>query len=1469
MDGSTFQPEDDDALSRRNSMGAHSVDIGMFDPEGVRHLRKTLFRRNLLLRSHNRRQSFSAAAEPTLSSAGRFDLEKALRRAISMLDESDIKTRELGVAFRNLRVVGLGATALHQPTVGSVLNPWNFLKSLLRLRHPPLRDILSDFEGVVRSGEMLLVLGRPGAGCSTFLRVLANQREEYHGVYGDVFYDSFSPADIHRHYRGDVQYSPETDDHFPSLTVEQTLKFAARTRAPQQRIGGMSRDRYIEIITDILLTMFGLRLAKKTRVGDASIRGVSGGEKKRVSICETLATRSRLTCWDKYVHPFLASTALEFIQALRLATDIMHSSTVISAYQAGESLYRLCDKVCLLYEGRMAYFGPADHAREYFIDMGYEPAHRQTTADFLVAITDPNGRNVRPGYEQRVPRTASEFAAYFSQSELGQLNRADIESYCDEFVGKPQRVSEYKASALAEHSKSLGSRSSFITSIPMQVRALVVRRTQIVKGAAGTQVIRTISFVLQAIIVGTIFLKMPKTTAAYFSRDSVLFFAILFTCLSSAAEIPALFAQRPIVLRHSKAAMYHPFVDSLALSLVDLPITFFTIVLFCVVLYFLAGLQRTAGQFFIFLLVIFLVTITMKGWFRALAASFSVAPPALTAAGFSVLVLTLYTGFTIPQPAMIGALRWLTYLNPVRYGFEAMVVNEFHNLYGSCSTLIPQGDGYENVTLANQVCTTLGSLPGQAEVSGSRYVQMSYGYVHSHLWRNVGITIVFFIGFLVILLILTEINTGAKGNTDVLLYKRGSHPEALKQAKAAARGEDIEKQPASEPSIQGSVEDENKAEIQNATRAAPPPSETFSFQDLCYTVHTSDGDRLLLDSVSGYVPPGKLTALMGETGAGKTTLLNVLAERTIGGVVTGDRFMNGHVLPADFKARTGYCQQTDTHLETASVREALMFSAILRQPQSTPYAEKCAYVEKCLEMCGLMPYADAIVGSLGVEHRKRTTIGVELVAKPSLIFLDEPTSGLDSQSAWAIMTFLRDLADSGQAIVCTIHQPSAELFQVFDRLLLLCKGGETVYFGDVGKRATTLLDYFERNGGRPCGEAENPAEYILDVIGAGATATADRDWFAIWKNSKEIQKLQEELEQLHAEGRKGPPIGLTVGTTFPTSWFHQFAMVFQRCMQSQWRNPMYIMAKLALNVIGGLFIGFTFFKSKNTVQGTQDKLFSIFMSTVLSVSLTHQVQVIFIEMRDIYEIREQHSNMYSWSALVTAQMLVEIPFNFLGSLIFFLCWYWTVALPGERAGFTYLLFGVVYPFYYVTIGETVAAMSPTAEIAGIVFSFLFTFVLAFNGVLQPYRVMGWWRWMYHVTPFTYLIEALLTQALGKKPIVCSAAELVTVDPPTGLTCTEYLGRFIAAKGGYVTNGNATSSCRYCAYATADAFLEQSFNMYYKYHWRDFGLFFVYIIFNIVATYACTYVFRIRGQAIIGWLKKHLPLNRIRTLRRKD
>jgi ATP-binding cassette subfamily G (WHITE) protein 2 (SNQ2) len=146
-----------------------------------------------------------------------------------------------------------------------------------------------------------VVLGRPGSGCSTFLKTIANQRSEYHAVEGEVCYDSFTPEDIAKQYRGDVIYCPEDDVHFPTLTVEETLSFAIKMRTPHLRFTNQSREQFNRDVVEILVRIFGLRHARHTVVGNEAIRGISGGEKKRVSIAEALSCRALIGAWDKWV----------------------------------------------------------------------------------------------------------------------------------------------------------------------------------------------------------------------------------------------------------------------------------------------------------------------------------------------------------------------------------------------------------------------------------------------------------------------------------------------------------------------------------------------------------------------------------------------------------------------------------------------------------------------------------------------------------------------------------------------------------------------------------------------------------------------------------------------------------------------------------------------------------------------------------------------------------------------------------------------------------------------------------------------------------------------------------------------------------------------------------------------------------------------------------------------------------------
>lgn len=330
--------------------------------------------------------------------------------------------------------------------------------------------------------------------------------------------------------------------------------------------------------------------------------------------------------------------------------------------------------------------------------------------------------------------------------------------------------------------------------------------------------------------------------------------------------------------------------------------------------------------------------------------------------------------------------------------------------------------------------------------------------------------------------------------------------------------------------------------------------------------------------------------MKGSSGAGKTTLLNVLANRAPAGTISGEKLMGPKYQDESFTQRIGYAQQQNLHLPTSTVREALEFSALLRQPEKYTKAEKLAYVAEVIETLNMRTFAEAVIGvpgegkhqrdsahsyytrlknaGLNVEQRKRLTVGVELAARPDLLFLDEPTSGLDSDTAWSLCTLLRKLADSGQTILCTIHQPSAILFQMFDRLLFLADGG-SLYFGDIGPNSKDLVEYFEKRGAKPLEVNSNPAEWLLNVTSNAQESNNRIDWAEQWRNSDERRAVKSEILEMKVQLStfEVTSDSTAVSKEFATPFIHQLWIVTKRTMTQDWRTPAYLYSKVFL-IIG-------------------------------------------------------------------------------------------------------------------------------------------------------------------------------------------------------------------------------------------------------------------------------------------------------------
>ncbi|CAK9439084.1 uncharacterized protein LODBEIA_P33080 [Lodderomyces beijingensis] len=1378
---------------------------------------------------------------------------------LKKLFESDpeyYKPSRLGVAYRELRAYGVANDTDYQPTVTNAL--WKLatqgVRFLRKEKESELFNILKHMDAIMKPGELTVVLGRPGSGCSTLLKSIACNTYGFHiGKESQITYDGLSQKDIEQHYRGDVIYSAETDVHFPQLSVGDTLDFAARLRTPQNRGDGVSREAYAKHLASVYMATYGLLHTRHTKVGNDFVRGVSGGERKRVSIAEASLSGANIQCWDNATRGLDAATALEFIRALKTSAVVLEKTPLIAIYQCSQDAYDLFDKVVVLYEGYQIFFGRADQAKQYFINMGYECPERQTTADFLTSITNPAERVVRPGFENKVPRTSEEFDKFWKSSPEYTALIQEIDQHFVE-CEKLNTKQLFHDSHVARQANHTAPTSPYTVSFPMQVKYIMKRNWLRMKGDPSIPIFSVFGQLVMGLILSSVFYNLNQTTQSFYFRGASMFFAVLYNAFASLLEIMALFEARPIVEKHKKYALYRPSADALAGIVSELPTKFLMSMSFNFVFYFMVNFRRNPGRFFFYWLMNGWCTLVMSHLFRTIGAVSTSLAGAMTPAIVLLLAMVIYTGFVIPTPMMLGWSRWINYINPVGYVFESLMCNEFHDREFECANFVPVGPGYEGIADANRVCTAVGARPGSTVVNGTDYIEGLYNYSNAHKWRNLGITIGFAVFFLFVYIALTEINKGAMQKGEIVLFLKGSLKKQKKERKLKEAKTDSEfgGMPNEKVGYEAEAEarqfEEGKESISDADVEFPSNRDIFFWKNLTYQVKIKKEDRVILNHVDGWVKPGQITALMGASGAGKTTLLNCLSERVTTGVITdGERMVNGHSLDSSFQRSIGYVQQQDLHLSASTVREALQFSAYLRQSNSVPKKEKDAYVDYIIDLLEMTAYADALVGvageGLNVEQRKRLTIGVELVAKPKLLlFLDEPTSGLDSQTAWSICKLMRKLADHGQAILCTIHQPSAILMQEFDRLLFLQKGGETVYFGDLGKGCCKLIDYFESHGADPCPPDANPAEWMLHVVGAAPGSHAKADYFEVWRNSQEYQTVLQELNRMETELSKLPrDEEPEAKLKYAAPLWKQYLIVTWRVIVQNWRTPGYIYSKIFLVVAASIFNGFSFFKANTSMQGLQNQMFSIFMSFIPFNTLVQQMLPYYVRHRDVYETREAPSRTFSWVAFITGQISSEIPFQFVIGTLSFFCWYYPVGLyrnaePTDSVnsrGVLMWLFLTSFYIYTSTMGQLCISFQESEINAANLAVMLFTMCLNFCGILASKTALpGFWIFMYYCNPFTYMVQGILATGLANTEVVCGAAELVTVIPPSGESCDSYMGKFLENFGGYVRV--IDGDCKYCQISSTNTFLN-SVNAEFSQRWRNWGIVIAFIGANIILT----------------------------------
>jgi len=541
------------------------------------------------------------------------------------------------------------------------------------------------------------------------------------------------------------------------------------------------------------------------------------------------------------------------------------------------------------------------------------------------------------------------------------------------------------------------------------------------------------------------------------------------------------------------------------------------------------------------------------------------------------------------------------------------------------------------------------------------------------------------------------------------------------------------------------------------------------FRNLWYSVQGPDDKKGkysldLLKDVSGFAEAGTLTALMGSSGAGKTTLLDVLALRKTSGLTQGQVLVNGH--PQEkitFSRIVGYVEQNDIHSPFATVEEALIFSATLRQSANLPREAKESFVEGVIATLDLSDIRDFKIGSkfsggLTTEQVKRVTIGVELAANPAIVFADEPTSGLDANSARAVMIGLERIARAGRTVICTIHQPSKDIFLKFDRLLLLQRGGEIVYFGDLGERACHLLNYLAGIPGTPQipNARYNPATFMLEVIGAGANSQRNTerivDFALEYRESQLFQDAEAKISSI-IDSNLDNRAAIAFDQSFASNFSTQLEQLTKRWLRAYWRNPGYNTTRITMTVFIATFFGLTFLqqaKELNRTQDVQSFCGLLYIATAFTgvIAVNTAIPTIMEERAPFY--RERAASYYGVAPMICAITSAEVPYVIAGTLLhipifYFLVHFWYNVRAFFLYWFVYLMYMLVMTFW----GHFLASVSPNQQVAAIIGSISFgLWVLTAGMVIAVKDIPKFWYWLSCINPIRYAFNALVVIQLG-------------------------------------------------------------------------------------------------------------------------
>ncbi|XP_030764169.1 ABC transporter G family member 36-like [Sitophilus oryzae] len=1149
------------------------------------------------------------------------------------------------------------------------------------------KHLLKNVSGIARPGELLAILGSSGAGKTTLLNALTFRSSKNITITGTRCVNGTPVNSTALASRS--AYVQQTDMFIGTLTVKEHLIFQALVRMDKHFTYEQRMQRVEEVISEM-----SLNKCENTCIGiPGRLKGLSGGEQKRLSFGSEVLTNPSLMFCDEPTSGLDSFMAMNVVQILKQMA-FAGKTVICTIHQPSSELYAMFDKLLLMAEGRIAFLGTPEEADIFFRELEAPCPKNYNPADYFIQLLA-----IVPENEESCKHAVNMICDKYERSETGMSVTLESSTKIGEFLKNTE--TEIWQNGIGGIDS--GNRSPYRASWCAQFRAVLWRSWLSILKEPLLVRVRLLQTILVSLILGSIYYGQIVNQDGVMNINGVLFiFLTSMTFQNVFAVISVFSAELPLFLREHKNGMYRTEVYFLGKTIAEIPFFVFLPIVFLSICYFLIGLNSETPRFFIACGIVVLVANAATSFGYLISSISSTVSMALSIGPPLIMPFLLFGGFFLNIDSIPVYFEWLSYFSWFKYGNEALMVNQWENVTGiqcnSNSTNCPK-DGHVVLEIYNFKEANL--IPDLVSLFGLIVIFRMIAYLVL-LWKTYKDKSKIEEDWIVLMLQLKEMELSS--STEQLVPLRTS--------------------------VAGTSENNEDSEIETSgyftTKCRSyskwsPMKEgvTLAWNDLTVSAKTkyngTPGFKRIINCVTGALKPGSLAALMGASGAGKSTLMTALAYRQTGDLqVDGDILINGRPIGSYMKYMSGYMPQEDIFVPSLTVLEHMVVMANLKLDRRTSSCEKNRKIKDILKQLGLTKCMHTKIGAVGQSktlsggEMKRLAFATELLNDPPILFCDEPTTGLDSYSAQKLVRIMSRMSTMGKTILCTIHQPSSEVFELFTQLILVTEG-RIAYMGG----RSTATEFFE-NMGFACPSSYSPADFFIKTLATPGYETNSKmavkricDHFAVSDFAKEVDVVVQ--YEFHM-GRAGIILKRVNYFYFSKEpfWWQKLYWLTYRWWKEVLRDPSVQRMRILQRVIIALIVGLVYYGidplTQRGVQAVQGCIF-IFVAENTFYPM-YSVLAAFPENTPLF-LREHRSGLYHPATYYISRIIALLPGFIIEPLLFVLIAYWISGLRRTS-----------YAFFMTSLIATLT--TNVASACGIMFSNAFESVPRAMAYLVPF-----------------------------------------------------------------------------------------------------------------------------------------------------